>query len=172
MISGPKPTQRSILAPERCSTTTYAWCGALGSTQAMREEALCGAAGGEPHVTGTSDASASASATQPLRIPEPCSGRLSPGSKACGQAPIPGLFGHRHCKGEAVRGKGQREVVGRKAGPGSAAHAPVALALAERLQETIQIRMLAVNHRLDVARARVVLRVIGGGDDRERFRVP
>src|SRR5206468_263066 len=63
-------------------------------------------------------------------------------------------------------------LVGRTAWPGSAQHAPVAFALAERPEQTIQVRMVAVDHRRDVARARVVLGVVGGCHDRQRLRVP
>ena len=112
---------------------------------------------------------------QTRQRPEACVARalqiaVFVGSRACGQSQITGLprQGHREC--ETVWGERQVEVARGEAGPCSGEHAPVAIAITQRLQQPVEVGLLASDHVLDVSGARVILRMVGRRDEGQGFR--
>src|SRR5205807_663546 len=80
----------------------------------------------------------------PLRIPEPLVGGRSARSKACGQPKISVhvrvLARDRHREIESVGLQREIEIGGRKAGPLPTPRLTVTIALAQRLQEQLEVR--------------------------------
>jgi hypothetical protein len=76
-----------------------------------------------------------------------------------------------HGEAEPVGLQGKLEVGCGEAGPLASEEALVALGRAERLQKFVEVGCLAANDGLQIARAGVVLGMVGGGDEGEGGRV-
>src|SRR5579859_2458858 len=70
------------------------------------------------------------------------------------------LARHRHGEVETVRLQGELEVGRGKAGPRSAHHAAVSIAVAQGLEQALQVDLLAARDPLHVARASVVFGIV------------
>src|SRR2546428_5415007 len=151
------------------------------SAQAIREKAaadadaavgLDDAVGCDPHAIETKRQKAAT--TSPLRIPEPLVGGRSVRSKAGGQPKISVhvrvLARDRHREIESVGLQREIEIGGRKAGPLPTPRLTVTIALAQRLQEQLEVRFFAPDDRFHVAGAGMVLGVVGRSKERDRIR--
>src|SRR6202521_880986 len=84
-----------------------------------------------------------------------------------GQPEVTGLSRDWHGEDEAVGLEGELEVAWWETGPGAAHRVCVALAVLEWLEQSLNIGLLVVDDRLHVERARVILGMVGGSDQRE-----
>src|SRR6202521_6183456 len=87
-----------------------------------------------------------------------------------GQPEVTGLSRDWHGEDEAVGLEGELEVAWWETGPGAAHRVCVALAVLEWLEQSLNIGLLVVDDRLHVERARVILGMVGGSDQREHVR--
>jgi len=104
-----------------------------------------------------------------FRVEEPRRGRTS---RVCGDAKVSIRARDGHGEVEDIRAQGKIQVGRGKARPRPSSYAQVPVCASQRLQELVEVNMSARGNRIHVARAGVVLGMVGRRNECEDLGIP